>query len=105
MDNNSLDSVRTAVKTFRSKSKKLNVLVNNTGIMACPESKTADGFETQFGVCHLAHFLFFCLLKDLMLASSTPEFHSRVVNVSSSGHARGEVQFDNYEFPKGNYSP
>jgi len=40
-----------------------------------------------------------------MLASSTPEFHSRVVNVASSGHAGGEVQFDNYEFQKGNYSP
>lgn len=105
MDNNSLDSVRSAAKTFLSKSNKLNVLVNNAGIMACPESKTADGFESQFGVCHLAHFLFFNLLKDTMLASSTPEFNSRVVNVSSSGHARGEVQFDNYEFQKGNYSP
>ena len=105
MDNNSLDSVRAAAKTFLSKSDKLNVLVNNAGIMACPESKTADGFETQFGVNHLAHFLFFNLLKDTMLASSTPEFHSRVVNVSSSGHAGGEVQFDNYEFQKGNYEP
>ena len=105
MDNNSLESVRAAAKTFLSKSTKLNVLVNNAGIMACPESKTVDGFESQFGVCHLAHFLFFILLKDTMLASSTPEFNSRVVNVSSSGHASGEVQFDNYEFQKGNYSP
>jgi NAD(P)-dependent dehydrogenase (short-subunit alcohol dehydrogenase family) len=105
MDNNSLDSVRAAAKTFLSKSNKLNVLVNNAGIMACTESKTVDGFESQFGVCHLAHFLFFNLLKDTMLASSTPEFNSRVVNVSSSGHAGGEVQFDNYEFQRGNYTP
>ncbi|MCJ1407361.1 peroxiredoxin 1 [Ptychographa xylographoides] len=105
MDNNSLDSVRTAAKTFLSKSDKLNVLVNNAGIMAAPFSKTADGFESQFGTNHLAHFLFFCLLKDTMIASSTPEFQSRVVNVSSSGHMAGEVQFDNYGFESGNYSP
>ena len=105
MDNNSLESVRKAAKTFLSKSNKLNVLVNNAGIMACPESKTEDGFESQFGVCHLAHFLLFNLLKDTMLASSDPSFNSRVINVSSSGHSSGEVQFGNYEFQNGNYSP
>ena len=95
MDNNSLDSVRNAAKTFLSKSKTLNVLVNNAGIMAAPEGKTKDGFESQFGVNHLSHFLFFNLLKDTLIASSTPEFHSRVVNVSSTGHMAGEVQFGN----------
>jgi NAD(P)-dependent dehydrogenase (short-subunit alcohol dehydrogenase family) len=105
MDNNSLDSVRAAAKTFLSKSEKLNVLVNNAGIMAAPEGKTKDGFESQFGVNHLAHFLFFCLLKDTMLTSSTPEFNSRVVNVSSSGHRAGEVQFGNYGFGDGSYNP
>lgn len=105
MDNNSLSSVRAAAKAFLSKSSKLNVLVNNAGIMAAPEGKTADGFESQLGTNHLAHFLFFCLVKDTMLASSTPEFHSRVINVSSSGHMAGEVQFDNYGFESGNYTP
>ena len=105
MDNNSLDSVRAAAKTFLSKSKKLNVIVNNAGIMATPEGKTADGFESQFGTNHLAHFLFFCLVKDTMIASSTPAFQSRVVNVSSSGHHAGEIQFDNYDFESGNYTP
>lgn len=105
MDNNSLSSVRAAAKTFLSKSDRLNVLVNNAGIMAAPEGKTADGFESQFGVNHLAHFLFFNLLKDTLLASSTPEFHSRVVNVSSVGHTYGQIQFDNYGFEKGNYTP
>lgn len=105
MDNNSLESVRAAAKTFLGKSKKLNVLVNNAGIMAAPEAKTKDGFESQFGVNHLAHFLFFNLVKDTMIASSTPEFQSRVVNVSSSGHLAGEVQFGNYGFESGNYSP
>lgn len=105
MDNNSLDSVRAAAKAFLGKSDKLNVLINNAGIMAAPEGKTADGFESQFGTNHLAHFLFFCLVKDTMLASSTPQFQSRVVNVSSSGHMAGEVQFGNYGFESGNYSP
>jgi NAD(P)-dependent dehydrogenase (short-subunit alcohol dehydrogenase family) len=105
MDNNSLESVRAAAKTFLSKSKTLNVLVNNAGIMAAPEGKTKDGFESQFGVNHLAHFWFFCLLKDTMLASSTPEFNSRVVNVSSTGHMAGEVQFGNYAFEDGSYTP
>ncbi|KAL2349720.1 hypothetical protein BJ546DRAFT_866137 [Cryomyces antarcticus] len=105
MDNNSLDSVRAAAKTFLGKSDKLNVLVNNAGIMATPAGKTADGFESQFGTNHLAHFLFFCLAKDTMLASSTPQSQSRVVNVSSSGHIAGEVQFGNYGFESGNYNP
>ena len=105
MDNNSLDSVRAVAKEFLSRSNKLNVLVCNAGIMATPEMKTVDGFEAQFGVNHLAHFLLFCLLKDTMLASSAPEFHSRVVTVSSSGHMAVEFQFGNYGFEKGNYSP
>jgi NAD(P)-dependent dehydrogenase (short-subunit alcohol dehydrogenase family) len=105
MDNNSLESVRAAAKTFLSKSKTLNVLVNNAGIMAAPEGKTKDGFESQFGVNHLAHFLFFNLLKETMIASSTPEFNSRVVNVSSTGHMRAEVQFGNYGFEDGSYDP
>jgi NAD(P)-dependent dehydrogenase (short-subunit alcohol dehydrogenase family) len=105
MDNNSLESVRAAAKMFLSKSMTLNVLVNNAGIMAAPEGKTKDGFESQFGVNHLAHFLFFNLLKNTMIASSTPEFHSRVVNVSSTGHMAGEVQFGNYGFEDGSYTP
>lgn len=105
MDNNSLKSVRAAAKTFLEKSDRLNVLVCNAAIMAAPLGKTVDGFESQFGVNHLAHFLLFMLLKDTMIKSSSPEFASRVVNVSSSGHMAGEVQFDNYGFEKGNYTP
>lgn len=106
MDNQSLESVRAAAKAFLSKSDKLNVLVNNAGIMAAPYSKTKDGFESQFGTNHVAHFLFFNLLKDTLLKSSTPEFQSRVVCVSSSGHNAGEVQFGDYDFSDGKtYTP
>ena len=53
--------------------------VCHAGIMACPEGKTKDGFELQFGTNHLGHFLLFQLLKATLLALSTPSFQSRVV--------------------------
>ncbi|KAE8444739.1 hypothetical protein EG329_014299 [Mollisiaceae sp. DMI_Dod_QoI] len=106
MDNQDLDSVRKVAKNFLSKSDRLNVLVCNAGIMAAPYVKTKDGFESQFQTNHLSHFLLFSLLKDTMLKSTTPNFNSRVVTVSSSGHAAGEVQFGNYDFSNGkDYTP
>ena len=95
---NSLESVRACATEFLSKCKTLNILINNAGVMATPEGRTVDGFETQFGTNHVAHFLLFQSLKDALLASSTPTFQSRVVNVSSSAHRRSEVQFDNLNF-------
>jgi NAD(P)-dependent dehydrogenase (short-subunit alcohol dehydrogenase family) len=104
LDLNSLASVRKAAEEFLSKSKTLNVLINNAGIMATPEGKTEDGFETQFGTNHLAHFYLFSLVKDTLIASSTPSFHSRVVNVASVGHRHTPIHFDNFMMV-GNYHP
>ena len=73
--------------------------------MATPQGKTIDGFETQFGTNHLAHFLLFQLLKPLLLSSSTSSFNSRVIAVSSSGHRAGGIQFDDYNFEKSAYDP
>jgi NAD(P)-dependent dehydrogenase (short-subunit alcohol dehydrogenase family) len=73
----SLKSVREGAKTILEKSGgKVNILITNAGVMATPRGRTEDGFETQFGTNHLAHFLLFLLLKDAMLAASTPEFNS-----------------------------
>ena len=106
MDLASLNGVRNAAEEFLAKSKTLNILINNAGIMGVPQLvRTTDGFESQFGTNHLAHFLLFQLLKPTLLASSTPEFNSRVVNVSSSGHRASPVLIGNYNFEKGNYSP
>ncbi|KAL8654724.1 MAG: hypothetical protein Q9226_003319 [Calogaya cf. arnoldii] len=106
MDLNSLDSVRSAAKSVLSQTSTLNILINNAGIMVTPTLvKTADGFESQIGTNHLAHFLLFVLLKPTLLASSTPEFNSRVINLSSSGHRASPVQIGNYNFDDGNYSP
>lgn len=73
--------------------------------MACPDSKTQDGFEQQIGVNHLAHFLLFELLKPQLLQSSTPEFQSRVVSVSSLGHRFEPVRLDDLDFQKRGYDP
>jgi len=96
LDLNSLSSVRTFAESFLEKTNnQLNILINNAGIMAIPEEKTEDGFEKQFGTNHLAHFLLFQLLKPALLSSSTPEFHSRVVSVSSLGHRYNNIDLDN----------
>ncbi|KAF2263199.1 short-chain dehydrogenase [Lojkania enalia] len=104
LDMNSLNSVRQCAKEFLAKSDTLNILVNNAGIMMNPEGRTADGFELQFGTNHLAHFLLFQLLKDTLLKSATPEFASRVICVSSTGHRWGQVHFDNINL-EGIYTP
>jgi len=105
LDLNSLDSVRACAKEFLEKNKTLNILVNNAGVMHTPEGKTANGFETQFGTNHLAHFLLFNLLKPTLLASSTPDVNSRVVLLSSSGHQASGIHFDNLGLEKGVYTP
>ncbi|KAL8998384.1 MAG: hypothetical protein Q9188_006112 [Gyalolechia gomerana] len=106
IDLNSLESVRDAVKEVLSKTQTVNILINNTGVMVVPNLlKTLDGFESQFGTNHLAHFLLFELLKPTLLASSTPEMNSRVICLSSSVHRAGPVQIGNYNFEKGGYSP
>ena len=102
----SLDSVRAAASNFLSHSNnRLNILIFNAGVMATPEGRTVDGFETQFGTNHLGHFLLFKMLKPALLASSTPSFHSRVVTITSTGHRSSEILFDDYNFEKGSYNP
>ncbi|KAH9209794.1 short-chain dehydrogenase [Leptodontidium sp. 2 PMI_412] len=92
---NSLDSVRTCASKFLSESQKLNILIANAGVMSCPEGRTKDGFETQLGTNHLAHFLLFNLVKPALLASATPEFNSRAVILTSVAHRFSEVMWDN----------
>ncbi|KAF2765467.1 short-chain dehydrogenase [Teratosphaeria nubilosa] len=96
IDNASLKSVREGVESFLNRSDSLNVLIGNAGVGLTPHAVTADGFEKQFAVNHLAHFLMFQLLRPLMLKSSKPDFHSRYVAVSSSAHMFCPVQIGNY---------
>jgi NAD(P)-dependent dehydrogenase (short-subunit alcohol dehydrogenase family) len=105
-DLSSLESVRAAAKEFLARSGgRLNVLVNNAGVMAVAErTLTVDGYEMQFGTNHLGHFLLFQLLKPALLASSTPAFHSRVVNLTSVGHRATGIHAGNYTLD-GEYDP
>ncbi|KAL4996644.1 dehydrogenase with different specificitie [Aspergillus recurvatus] len=104
LDLSRLDSVRACAEQFKSKSSQLDILIENAGVMACPEARTADGFELQFGTNHLGHFLLFYLLKDVLIHSSTPVFNSRVIVLSSCAHQIGSVHFDNLTLD-GEYEP
>ncbi|KAI0450041.1 short chain dehydrogenase [Xylaria acuta] len=98
LDTTNLASVRSAAANFLRKSPTLNVLVCNAGIMQVPtREETADGFEMQLGTNYLGHYLLFDLLKDALLKAATPEFNSRLVNVSSSGHHMSEIIFDDFQ--------
>ena len=102
LDLANLESVRQFAEQFKAKYKRLDVLLNNAGIMMVPYGTTQDGFELQFGTNHLGHFALTGLLIDLLMA--TPD--SRVVNISSTGHRFGTMDFDNLMFEGGQeYSP
>ena len=102
LDLASLESVRQFTAAFQAKYDRLDVLVNNAGIMMVPYGTTEDGFERQLGTNHLGHFALTGLLFDLLV--NTP--NARVVNVSSGGHRFGEMNFDNLMFEKGEgYTP
>ncbi|KAK4548418.1 hypothetical protein LTR36_009328 [Oleoguttula mirabilis] len=106
MEMDSLTSIKKGVEALLKQSDKLNIIVNNAGVMATPEGKTKDGFETQFGTNHIGHFYLFQLLKHTLLESATPVFPSRVVSVSSFGHRSAPVRFDDYNFSQpDSYNP
>ncbi|MEJ2857828.1 MULTISPECIES: oxidoreductase [unclassified Saccharothrix] len=90
-----LGSVHDAAKAVRERTDRLDVLVNNAGVMAVPLARTADGFERQFGTNHLGHAALTWLLMPLL--RETPG--SRVVTVSSMAHAMGAIDLadPNYE--------
>ncbi len=89
LDLASLASIRSAAAAFLSAYDRLDILINNAGVMAIPRRTTADGFEMQFGTNHLGHFALTGLLLPLLLA--TPA--ARVVTVSSGAHILGRMNF------------
>ncbi|KAI0529997.1 short chain dehydrogenase [Xylaria digitata] len=98
LDTSNLSSVRSAAASFLQKSPTLNVLICNAGVMQIPtREETSEGFEMQLTTNYLGHYLLFDLLKDALLKASTPEFNSRLVNVSSAGHHMSEIVFDDLQ--------
>jgi NAD(P)-dependent dehydrogenase (short-subunit alcohol dehydrogenase family) len=98
LDLTSLESVRAAAAQLRSDHDRIDLLINNAGVMYTPKSTTKDGFELQFGTNHLGHFAFTGLLLDRLL----PVAGSRVVTVSSMGHRiRAAIHFDDLQWERG----
>ncbi len=99
MDLASLDSIRKFADAFLAKYDSIDLLINNAGVMACPQGKTADGFEMQFGTNHVGHFLLTNLLMPAILKGN----HPRIVNLSSRGHHITPVNLDDPNFEAREY--
>ena len=99
MDLASLASVRKAADELLKRGKPFDVIIANAGVMACPQGKTQDGFETQFGTNHLGHFVFVNRLVPLLKSGS------RVVTLSSAGHQQSDVNLEDPNFEHTQYQP
>jgi NAD(P)-dependent dehydrogenase (short-subunit alcohol dehydrogenase family) len=97
MDLASLSSVRKAASELLARGKSFDVIIANAGVMACPQGKTQDGFETQFGTNHLGHFVFVNRLVSLLKPGA------RIVNLSSAGHQISDVDLDDPNFERTPY--
>jgi NAD(P)-dependent dehydrogenase (short-subunit alcohol dehydrogenase family) len=93
LDLASLASVREAADELCSRYPRLDLLINNAGVMMPPYGRTEDGFESQFGTNHLGHFALTGLVLDRLLATGG----SRVVTVSSNGHRAGRINLDDLQ--------
>ena len=97
LDLASLDSIRSAAADLRASHPRIDLLINNAGVMYTPKQTTADGFEMQLGTNHLGHFAFTGLLLDQLL----PVPGSRIVTVSSVGHRiRADIHFDDLQWER-----
>lgn len=100
LDLGSLASIGRAAQHLREQHPRIDLLINNAGVMNIPRGTTEDGFETQLGVNHLGHFA----LTGLLLPQLTSVPGSRIVNVSSLNHTRGQIDFDDLAYAHG-YKP
>lgn len=96
-----LNSVEKFAEEFKKNYSQLDLLINNAGVMVPPYSKTTDGFELQFGTNHLGHFALTGLLLEVLLTTKG----ARIVNVSSTAHKFGNINFDDLNWEKRTYSP
>ncbi len=100
LDLGSLKSIKDFAKTFMEKYNRLDILINNAGVMMCPYSKTEDGFEIQMGTNHLGHFALTGLLMPLLKKTKD----SRIVATSSVGHNMGNIDFSDLNWEKRKYN-
>lgn len=100
LDLTDYDSIRACAATVLSLTSKLDLLINNAGIMAVPFGRTSAGCELQFGTNHVGHFLLTNLLVPQLLKSGI----ARVINLSSGGHKHSPVDFEDLHWEKREYS-
>ena len=99
-DLSSMAEVRRAAQEFLAKHDRLDVLLNNAGVLVTSRKTTVDGLETTFATNHLAYFL----MTELLLPALKKTDHARIVNVASHAHKRAKaIRFDDLQFEK-NYS-
>lgn len=96
-DLSSQAQIRRLADEFRSRYDRLDVLINNAGLLSYRREETPDGLEMTFGVNHIGYFLLTELLVDLLKASAP----SRVINLSSDAHRRGRINWDDLQFKRG----
>ena len=99
LDLSSLDSIKSFAEEILTDHKKLDILINNAGVMMCPYSKTKDGFEIQMGTNHLGHFALVGLLMPLLKNTKG----SRIVVTSSIAHKSGNINFEDLNWEKRKY--
>ncbi len=100
MDLSDLGSVRAFADSMLGELTQLDLLINNAGIMACPEARVGPGWESQFGVNHMGHF---ALTKALLpLLEKAPG--ARVVALSSTGHKISDIRWDDIQFERSEYN-
>lgn len=95
-DLGSLKSIRAFCTEFKENYQRLDVLINNAGVILPGRHETTDGYELQFGVNHLGHFLLTNLLLDRIIASAP----ARIINVSSGAHKVGKIHFEDVNLKK-----
>ncbi len=95
----SLDSIKTFAEAISSTYDRLDLLINNAGVMACPFSKTKDGFEIQMGVNHLGHFALTGRLMPLLKKTKD----ARIVVTASVAHKQGNIDFEDLNWQKRDY--
>jgi NAD(P)-dependent dehydrogenase (short-subunit alcohol dehydrogenase family) len=99
LDLASLKSLRACADELLKKGEPLDVVIANAGVMATPFTDTADGFEMQFGTNHLGHFVFVNRIAPLIRTGG------RLINVSSAGHRRSNVDLEDPNFERTPYDP
>ncbi len=99
MDLGDIESVRKFARDYASGRKTLHLLINNAGVMACPETRIGKDWELQFATNHIGHFALTAALTPLLRAVNG----ARVVALSSTGHKISDIRWDDIHFRKGGY--